>query len=604
MSLDRPPIHLDRFRETFHRDRKALVRNHGPDAFDQGQVLYVCRRTGRHVVIRDAFYGTAPAGPIDAFIERLNRGWWAGRRTFTGDEANDLDLRPVAGLYAHYLAEVGFDYSVEFAADFEASGDNGPTNAWRMDARGKVQRLTLADDEGVFRDQTGTFFDPRAGWRWLVERFEATGRMAAAEVQGGYVIGVRAGVPGDGDPEAREDPALAEVLAEWGAGRFDTLEFLGSAEAARYPFVGERYPEWLGLKSALVDRGALDLFVLADASEFLAAIEDQCKHHGVAVEWVDPEDDIKVALHLGPLRVEMAFSYPYLRTLHTGRSFVEGARAFYRPMVEALEEAHDWWRLAQKAIEGYDLSIERGVVLVVSEPGSDVPVGRWPLLDLVGRGDAHGEARTAALLELLGYDRESKRFIERPDDLEHCPLCGADARVGKVIRPAALLGVDPRTLAGVEIGSHIVYYTLECPRHVTPIEPTPGRGLAELEAAYRRGLVHARTELLVAEMVEEAGGALLLVGHDVGSMMLEPARIRAALDALGQPSSGERNAYAFFADALVIADKGLEPAALRRARLAALEAVQPRFPNRTWPLDAARPVRLDVPPAGRVERAR
>lgn len=604
MTLARPPVHLDRFRETFHRDRKALVRSHGPDAFDQAQVLYVCRRTGRHVVIRDAFYGPAPAGPVDAFIERLARGWWAGRRTFSGDEVDDLELRPVAGLYARYLAEVGFDYSVEFAADFDDPGPGAAVHAWRMDGRGKVVKLALPDDEGMFRDQTGTFFDPRAGWRWLAERHEATGRLAVAEVQGGYVIGVRQGVPGDPDPAGREDEALADALAEWGAGRFDTIEFLGSAEASRYPFVGERYPEWLGPSSAAVAAGRLDLFVLADASEFLAAIEDQCKHHGVAVEWVDPEDDIKVALHLGPLRVEMAFAYPYLRTLHTGRSFVEGARAFFRPMVEALEEAHDWWLLAQKSIEGYDLRIDGGVVLVVSEPGSDVPVGRWPLLDLVGRGDAHGEARTAALLELLGYDRETRRFVERPDDLEHCPLCGADARVGKVIRPQALLGVDKRTLAGVEIGSHIVYYTLECPRHVTPIEPAPGRGLPELEAAYRRGLAQARTELLVAEALEDAGGALLLVGHDAGSLMLEPARIRAALEALGLPSTGEHHAYAFFADALVLGDKRIEPESLRRARLAALEAVQPRFPNRTWPLDAARPVKLDVPPAGRVEPPR
>lgn len=598
------PIHLDRFREAFHRDRRALVREHGPDAFDQAQVLYVCRETGRHVVIRDAFYGPAPAGPVDAFVERLSLGWWAARQTFSGDEHDGLDLQPVAGLYARYLAEVGFDYSVEFLASAgESSGEGGPVGAWRMDGRGKVARLALATDEGMFRDQTGTFFDPRAGWRWLVERFAETGRVVAAEVQGGYVIGARAGVPGDDDPAGREDPALEEVLAGWGAGRFDTLEFLGSADAARYPFVGERYGEWLGLAAPEVEAGRIELFVLADASAFVEAIEDQCKHHGVAVEWVDPDDDIKVALHLGPLRVELAFAYPYLRSLHTGRSFVEGARAFYRPMVEALEEAHEWWQIAEAEIEGYDLAIEDGVVLVARAEGEDVPVGRWPLLDLVGRGDSHGEARTAALFELLGYDRETKRFVARPDDLEVCPVCGDPARVGKVIRPQALLGVDPRTLAGVEIGNHVVYYTRECARHVTPVEPTPGRGLAELEAEYRRGLQRATTELLVVEELAEAGDALLLVGHDVGSMVLEPARLRGALDGLERPSDGQRFAYAFFADALVIADTKLSPPAQRIARLAALEAVQPRFPGRTWPLDVARPVKLDVPPAGKVVRA-
>lgn len=593
---------LDRFREAFHRDRLALVRDHGPAAFDQAQVLYRCANTGRNIVVRDAWYGARPAGPVDAFVARLARDWWAGRQRFSGEQEEGLDLKPVAGLYARYLAEVGFDYSLEFSVDapgVEQTG--GPVCAWRMDGRGRATQLHLPTDEGMFRDQTGTFFDARSGWRWLVERHAASGRLAIAELQSGYVMGVRAGAPGHPDPAGREDPELEAAFSRMDAGRFDTLEFLAGPEAAAYPFVGERYGEWLGDAAAAVDAGAVELFVLADASEFLSTIEDVAKHRGVAVEWIDPEDDIRVGLHAGPLRAVMAFAYPWLRTLHTGRSMVEGALDFFGPMIDALDEARDLYRLARERITGYDLDVVDGVVLEAREPGSDTPLGRWPLLDLVGRGEAHGEARVEALFEVLGYDADTGRFVPREDRLDACPVCAREARVGKVIRPKALLGIDPRTLAGLEIGEHVVYYTLECPLHVTPLEPTPGRGLTDLEAAYRRGLEQARGRGLVVRHLDEADDALLLVGHDFGSLILEPARIRAAFEALGEPSTGERFAYAFFADALVLARAPLKGPALRSARLAALEAVQPRFPSRTWPLDCARPVKLEVPPAGRFE---
>lgn len=618
------PAH-EAFRTAFHRARRELIGAHGPEAFDQAQVLYADAETGRQIVIRDAFPRAFGIGPIDAFVERLNRDWWRGRQTFSGDGGDGLKLVPVAGLYAHYLPEVGFDYSIEFAPGASApAGEEGPDRAggaerdepdpageavaaWRMDARGRVTRLSLPKDEGMFRDQAGAFFDLRAGWRWLVERHQATGahrptgELQVAEVQSGYIIGVRAGVPGDPDPAAREDDELAHAFSRFDIQRFDTLEFLGSPEAARYPFVGERYVEWLGAAAPAVEAGEIEPFVLADASEYLAAIEDLASQRGVAVAWIDPEDDIKVGLVKGPLRTEMAFSYPYLRTLHTARSFVEGASAFFGPFIDAIDEAHDLWTIAKEKITGYDLRIEHGVVLVVSERGTDVPVGRWPLLNLVGRDNEHGAARVESFFQLLGYDPQTGTFADRSEALDTCPISGEPARVGKVIRPSALLGVDPRTLAGVEVGQHVVYYTVESARHVTPVERRPGRTLADLEAAYRAGLESAATTLLVHRRLPEATDALLLVGHDVGSLVLEPARLKAALEAVEAPTGGEHHVYAFFADAMVIAPKALTGEALRRARLAALEATQPHFPARVWPLDVVRIVTLGPPPAGRVE---
>lgn len=587
-----------RVRDRFLADRRAFIQSHGPEAFDQAQVLYVCARTGKRVVLRDAFYGPQPAGPVDAFVGRLRDGWWRSRQTFAGQAEPGVDLKPVAGFYGRYLGEVGFDWIVEF--DAEAGG---ATHAWRVDARGRAWRLDLPTDEGMFRDQTGTFFDLRAGWRWVVDRHRPSGQLVVAEVQPGYVVGARVGVPGDPEPAARPDPALEDAFSARTRADFDVLEFLGGPAAEALPFHGERYGEWLGDAAAEVDAGRLELFVLADSSNFLAGIEDLCARRGIAVEWVTPDEDLKVALHHGPLRLELNFSYPFLRTLHTGRSFVEGTRAFYLPVVDALDDALDLLRAVEKHVRGHRVHVEDGVVLVIDSPDDGPAIGRWNLMTLVGRQPFRGAEGEADLLRLLGYDPEAARFLPRPDALDICPVTGAPARVNKVVRPVDLLGVDPRTLVGVAIGPHFVYYTLDSATHSTPVEPGPGKAVTDLEAAYRARLDEASTSLLEARPLDEDDDApILLVGFDVGSLVLEPARVRALLDAVECPIGGAAFAYAFFADTLVVSPSQLSGRALYQARLAALEAAQPRFPARLWALDLARALDLDVEPLGRAER--
>jgi hypothetical protein len=588
---------LDRARDDFVRQRLELVRTHGPEAFDQAHVLYLCPSCGHAVVVRDGFYGSRPEGPFPAFLARLTGGWWQARQrlqaacTKCGAEG---PLPAAAGFYAHYLGEVGFDYGVELRPA-------GVERCWRMDARARVAFLRVPADEGDFRDQTGTFFDLRAGWRWLLGKHHEHGALVLAEVQTGYVIGVRHGVPGE-DPAERYDPELEEAAAAWSGAEFDVLEFLAGEQAEGYPFHGERYAEWLGEGAGEIDAGRTELFVLADSSQFLEAIEDMAARRGIAVEWVDPEENLKVAFHHGDLRLEASFAYPLLRSLHTGRTFVDGSRAFYLPLLDALDDAHDLIETVRAEIdEAYEVGVEDGTVLVIRGP--DGEVGRWNLMAVVGRQSFRGAEGTGTLLRFLGYDREAGRFMPRGAALDACPACGQPARVGKVIRPLDLLGVDPRMLVGMPIGQHLVYYTLECPLHATPVEPGPGRDLAALEAAYRAGLDEATGTLIEARSIELPGEAeaWLLVGFDAGSLVLEPSRLRAALAAAGLPDEGERYVYAFFPDALVVSEGALDGPARHAARLTAMEAVLPRFPARSWPLDVARPVKLLEPARGRFE---
>ncbi|MCA9528389.1 MAG: hypothetical protein KC549_19025, partial [Myxococcales bacterium] len=317
------------FRHAFFAERRALIGRLGPEAFDQGQVLYTCALTGRQLVVQDAFPEPA-TGAIGAFVQRVASDWWATRRQFAGEADPGTRFEATAGLYARYLPAVGFDWCLEL-------GPEGPARAWRVDGRERATALALPPDEDTFRDQTGTFFDLREAWAGLVARTVATGQGAVAEVQPGYVVGARVGVPGDPDPAQREDPDFMEHFSAWDPREYDTLEFLNTPETAALPEAW-RWPEWLGAGAGAVAAGEVELFALADSTAFVEAIKDLAAARGADVREVADEE---LRLSRGPLSMQIEWARPFLRTLHAGLGFAEGARTFFQPALASLDEGFE-----------------------------------------------------------------------------------------------------------------------------------------------------------------------------------------------------------------------------------------------------------------------
>lgn len=569
-----PQLNLvDRFRDRFIADRRALIADSGAEAFDQAQVLYVCADSGQTLIVSDAFGSVGRGAAVD-LIEQVRQSWWVQRQRYRPD-VPDTRFEAVAGLYARYLGEVGFDWIIGFHGE-EAQA------AWRVPAQGPATRLALPTDELMFRDQTGTFLDPRAGWRALVAEHLESGEPVVYEVQSGYLIGARAGIEGDLDPAAREDEELMSHFSRWDPRDYDVLELLNAPDADLLGLVGGRYTEWLPEPARPVD-----LFALADSTALVECVVDLAGVRQVAVQVLDGGE--RLWLSRGPIGVAVDLGGPLLRCLHGGRSFVDGARAFFLPTITAVDEAYDLLEVLRRRVEQHAVRVEHGRTLLITDAAGQ-QVGQWNLLGLAGRQTAHGEDGVAELLAFLGYDPVTRRFAIREDRLDRCPVCDGAARVEKVVRPTALLGVDPRTLAGVVIGDHVVYYTLVCPHHAVPLDPAPGRDLSVLEAAYQAGLSAAEQ---VISQVDRTPDGLLIVGYDVGSLVLAPARIKAVLEALVQPTTGRPIGYGFVADAVFVAPKPLEGAALAAARQLAEDAVRGRFVGRDFPLDVARRLDLD-----------
>jgi hypothetical protein len=189
------------------------------------------------------------------------------------------------------------------------------------------------------------------------------------------------------------------------------------------------------------------------------------------------------------------------------------------------------------------------------------------------------------VLAFFGFDPQTHHFTRQDQPLTTCPVCGEPARVGKVVRPLGLLSADARTLAGAAVGQHFILFTRDCPRHSTPLEVGPGRTLGELEAAWRAGLSEVGIPLAA---VRAWGEGSLVVGFDAGSLVLEPALLKAALQAGERPATGRWFACAFGPDAVVVTPtqltgKVLPPGAAGGRRRGAWPVSWPRLAPRCRP---------------------
>ena len=283
---------IDIFRSAFFRDRHEFANQHGASAFDQARTLYRCRRSNRHVIINDGFYGVGRAEEITGLIKSITSDWWSSRVRFTGDN-DDLELVVERALYAHYLPEVGSDFVVELHNNIgeapEVEGNESQAKVsetpiyccWRVEANGRAHALRPPKDEGMFHAQTGTFYNLRGGLRWLGSAFAQVPELRVCEVESGLFVGVRSGVPGDPDPASRPDEDLAHAFSAHVDHRFDTIEFLGSAISEQYPFQSERFSEWLGQWASAIEQGTLDIFLLANSERFTEVVEEYCCLHAV-----------------------------------------------------------------------------------------------------------------------------------------------------------------------------------------------------------------------------------------------------------------------------------------------------------------------------------
>ncbi|MBV72195.1 MAG: hypothetical protein CMH52_12780 [Myxococcales bacterium] len=582
------------FRKSFRRSRLKFVQEHGICSYDQAQTLYICRNTSREIIITDAFFSGEQSESVEILLNSLKTIWWPGRLGFKSDD-KALDLEPICAVYARFLPEVGFDYTIEFSALEETEQ---PVRCWRVDGRGKATKLKTPANESMFHGQTGTFYQLRSGWRWLCSEVSKDGRLRVEEVESGYYIGVRRGVPGDSDPAARVDEQLEAAFSQTLDYGFDLLEFIGSSQAEMYPFQSEQYHTWLHEFTEPVRSGQIDLFALVRSASFEATVLELCDIKECEIDIESKDDQFVALIHKGPISIELDLGRLLLRGIHTGRTLSRSANDFVGPHIDDLVDADSLFNALGQRLNQYQLKIEDRTTLVIDD--NQQTLGSWNLLSFVGQQAGIGHGYVDGIMRLMGFDPETGKPLDRKHDLDTCPVCGRDAQISKLIRPARRLGRLNDSIAGIKIGEHLVYYTTACELHSTPVDGTHLTDLAALEAAYKASQENAVTTLIHQESIDD-GTAEMVIGFDAGSLLLEPGRVKTLYAFLGLPETESCQAYGLYPDALVLAPNELSADARRRATSLAQEYLEKLYPERIVPLDVGRQISLDTPALGTVK---
>ncbi len=405
---------VKKFRSRFHASRHDALIAEGVECADRAVVLYFCEgetsdssditvngvaadgvqvsansAKEKEILLEDVLARPKRA-EVSQLLQALTQGWWSERLKFKSEKLPGA--RPLAGMYAHYLPEVGYDWSVEF------DPEKGPVRMFRMDGRGRALEMPLPADDRAFYEQLGTYFDLAAGWRDLVVQHRMEHKLVVAEIEGGYLCGVREGAPGDLNPAAREEPEMAEAFSRYDPEPYDTLEFLSGPTAEELPFE-DNYKIWLGKEVEAAKNGEIDLFVLARSSAFVAAVRELAEEREIEVR--ENEDDV-LEFVAGGFSAKCPLEEPYLHTLHCARTFEQGAAENFLTLFEALSECAAAEKLLrEKLCEPYHIAVEGGQLSLFK---GEECLNEVDLLTLAKSTSFRSTEGRARLYALIGFD--------------------------------------------------------------------------------------------------------------------------------------------------------------------------------------------------------
>ncbi len=528
--------------------------------------------------------------PTFDFIDSVKRDWWPGRAIVRPDKERE-EVQAIIGFYGRYLGASGYALVIELSPAHASDFSLNPT-LWRVDARPEGVEITFPQDEGEVYSQLGAYLDLQVGWAWLARESMKAKALITAEVEPGYLIGVRPGDPlSEEHPSEREDPEIEEVFSRFDAERFDTLEFLNSEESEEYPFQSERYRSWLpsDLVEEFVEK-RYEAFVLSQSRRFFEAVEEVAERRKVEVSFEDSDEPPLLIFKRGPVSLKRDFTLPYLWTVHSGRQHHEGAVEYFRDDVERLFIASELFFNVKRILEqahgegSLYIGIEDEDILVIREASGqrriwvNLPLSLW-----VSEGLFDGKGGAQKFLQLLGWSDHPPQWSRPTHSLDHCPICDQQARLSKVIRPSVVE-------AGQEKGQQTIgtlikdqlpkrlwgYYSLTCPQHQVPVFWSKRETLHQ---AFEHQ-THQVLDVTSALKVEREGVPLeLLWGDEIAGALLSESNREILRE------RGALFAHAVTPDLLVLS--------LLPITHSTLQSLEPKFdqmiaqfgPDRPWRLD-------------------
>ena len=520
------------------------------------------------------------------FIDSVQRDWWPSRAQVQTDES-DESITAIVGFYGRYLGASGYALVIELRPEHAQDPSLKPT-LWRVDARPEGVEITFPQNEGEVYSQLGAYLDLQEGWSWLARESMKAEALITAEVEPGYLIGVRPGDPlSELHPAEREDREIEEVFSRFDVERFDTLEFLNSEECENYPFQSERYPSWL--PTDLVDalnEGQFEAFVLSQSTRFFEAVEEVAERRKVEVTLDESDESPMLIFSRGPLSLKRQFSLPYLWTLHSGRQHHEGAVEYFRDDLVRLFEASElFFQIKRKLTEAHgdealSIEIEGDDVLIIKESrGEGKTWVQLPLFEWISEGLFEGKEGASRFLQLLGWSSTPPQWQIPNHRFDRCPLCDQNARLHKMVRPQ-IHDSSHRTI-GHQVKERLpeqiwAYYALSCTQHRIPVFWSQ-RETVHLSFEQQ---THQVLEITSAQTIDDAGTLLeLLWGEELAGALLNVSNREALRE------RGALFAHAITPDLIVLSLLPITSEVLYRIEDKCDQMIAQFGPDRDWRLD-------------------
>lgn len=522
-----------------------------------------------------------------AFIESVRQEWWQHRVSIKQDQ-DKAEIDALVGFYGRYLGASGYHLVMEFTLDHARDFSLKPV-LWRVDARTEGIQITFPKDEGEVYSQLGAYLDLRQGWQWLIDESIKAEALVIAEVEPGYLIGVRPGNPlSDENPAEREDPEIEEVFSRFDIERFDTLEFLNNKENEDYPFESECFNAWLSDSlTQKLQNGELEVFVLSQSQKFFEAIEEVAERRKIEVSLEEKvEEHAKLIFKRGPISIERDFSLPYLWTLHSGRQHHEGAIAFFRDDMERIFSASELYFKVKRHLErahgttSLKIYVEDEDKLIIREAsGARRVYVKVSLLEWAAEGTFDAKNGVEQFLTLLGWSANPPQWTTPNHRLSHCPLCEKEARLVKVIRPR-LDQKQPKTIGARlrdPLPKHLWgYYALSCPQHRIPIFWVKGEVLHQSQTQTTHQILKIDTEV---EVDDQGLSIQLLWGEELVGALLDDSARESLRD------RGALYAYAVTPDLIALSMLPISDETCRRLENNFSQLIAQFGPDRDWRLE-------------------
>jgi len=266
--------------------------------------------------------------------------------------------RPISGVFARYLPEVGLDVHIHLIR-----GGNRITDIeyFVMNVAGEVRTLPRPKDSIDFLHTVGTPLSLRAVWSSFVAKDAFASEIQTLSVQDGYFLAMRPFANSDADVGRMAQPFYEWISELQKDGGFDVIAYFRDLDDDQLNIKPEAsYRAWLDGYASEIDRALIDPMIIVDSNAFVSVLNELAFMYGLSAERDSGADTLYVKFSGGDISVRLNLAPLLFRIIHEGYTFHRGIKQYLMDELRAISVTAEVVPLLRRAVPAYDFKIQHG----------------------------------------------------------------------------------------------------------------------------------------------------------------------------------------------------------------------------------------------------